>query len=633
MAGDLARLMKESAGMPVGAALPANDAAMIRAMRPQDSLQPLAELFSKAGDRRQFLHSLSDYVRRLLGASAVILHEKGEDGRIQFIGISVTPNEPGDGGRWIPQSEEIEKVIAARASQQANVFVDGRQHARLVVPFFESGRAPVCLTAYLPPERIAFLDPCFSMLHLTTQFIVQRDLLSASHEKEEAFHQATMLVAMFSRTADADTFKRSLFGLSTELEKFFGCQRVAIGTGSKHACVVHAVSGMSGVEQRTLGFSQLGAAMRESIALSETIVWPGQEDLINEVVVSANHDDLLHSFKSGRVVVVPLRHEASGFSGALALLWPAGSPAVNRRTYHLICACQPHLAALVCFLQRSKPGAFRAGVLKFWRGGAAKRALALTGIALFLGAMVFPVTYRIPADGVIQPVMRRTVAAPFESRLQRSHVKPGDEVSEGQIIAELDGREIRVALAESIAAQSSALKKRDDAMVSADASSLQMAQLEADRLALEVERLQFRNDNLLIRSPVKGVVLTGDLKRSEGVPVNPGQKLFEIAPLEEMLIEVSIPERAIGLVTPTMPVALRLEYDSGKIWRTELRKVHPVSEIVDGRNVFIGEALLVNENGELRPGMKGSVRIESRKKPLGWIFFHGLWDFLRLKLW
>ncbi len=61
--------------------------------------------------------------------------------------------------------------------------------------------------------------------------------------------------------------------------------------------------------------------------------------------------------------------------------------------------------------------------------------------------------------------------------------------------------------------------------------------------------------------------------------------------------------------------------------------VHPVSEITDGRNVFTGEALLTNEDEVLRPGMKGSVRIESRKKPLGWIFFHGLWDFVRLKLW
>lgn len=633
MAGDLVREMRESGGLPVGAARPSADVAQIRALRPQDSLHPLAELFSRAGDRGQFLQLLSDYVKLLLGASAVLLHEQRSDGKMQISGFSSISTDTEGRKRWVPAAEEIEKALAARRSEQVNVLIGGRQHARLMVPFFEQGEAPVCLTAYLPPERIAFSDPCFSMLHLTTQFIVQRDLIAAAHESDEAFHQATMLVAMFTRTGDADTFKRSLFSLATELEKFFGCQRVAIGTGTNHSCRVHAVSGMSSEEKRTLGFSQLGAAMREAIALGEIMVWPGQEDLIKEVVVSANHDDLLHSFKSGRLIVAPLRHEASGFSGAVALLWPAGSPPVNRRTYRLICACQPHLAALVGFLEKSKPGAFRAGVLRFWRGGLTKRITAGVGIAAFVITMLFPVSYRVPADCRVQPVMRRTVAAPFENLLHRSYVKPGDEVAEGQILAELDGREIRVGLAESIAAQSAALKKRDNAMVLADPSSLQMAQLEADRLALEVQRLQFRSDNLIIRSPIKGVVLTGDLERSEGVPVTPGQKLFEIAPLDKMLLEIAIPETAIRHVEKGMPVTLRLESDSGKKWETELGMVHPVSEIADGRNVFTGEAFLFNEDEVLRPGMKGSVRIESRRKPLGWIFFHGLWDFVRLKLW
>ena len=633
MAGDLVRKMRESGGLPVGQARDATDVARIQALRPQDALHPLTELFSRAGDRGQFLQLLSDYVKLLLGAAAVLLHEQRIDGKMQISGFSSISNDAEGRRVWVPAAEDIEKALAARRSEQVNVLIGGRQHARLMVPFFEHGEAPVCLTAYLPPERIAFADPCFSMLHLTTQFIVQRDLIAAAHESDEAFQQATMLVEMFSRTGDADTFKRSLFTLATELEKFFGCQRVAIGTGTNHTCRVHAVSGMSSEEKRTLGFSQLGSAMREAIALGEIMVWPGQDDLIKEVVVSANHDDLLPSFKSGRLIVAPLRHDASGFSGALALLWPAGSPPVNRRTYRLICACQPHLSALVSFLDKAKPGAFLAEILKFWRGGLTKRITAVVGAVAFVIALLFPVTYRVPADCRVQPVMRRTVAAPFENLLHRSYVKPGDSVEEGQILAELDGREIRVGLAESIAAQSAALKKRDNAMVLADPSNLQMAQLEADRLLLEVQRLQFRSENLIIRSPITGVVITGDLERSEGVPVTAGQKLFEIAPLDRMLLEIAIPETAIRHVEKGMPVSLRLESNSGKNWVTTLGMVHPVSEITDGRNVFTGEAFLANEDEVLRPGMKGSVRIESRKKPLGWIFFHGLWDFIRLKLW
>lgn len=623
--------MREATGLPVGPARAAGKTETIRALRPQDALRPLPELFARASNRAEFLQLLSDYVRLLLGAEVVILHESVE-GQLTVVGLAGA-GEQREAQGWIPSPEVIEKVLAERRSSQAHVLVGDRQHARLIVPFFLQGDAPVCFTAYLPPERVAFADPCFSMLHVVTQFLVQRELLSDAHENEQAFVQATMLVEMFSRTADGDTFKRSLYTLATELEKFFGCQRVAIGTGTNRSCKVHAVSGMSSEEKRTLGLSQLGAAMREAIALDEVLVWPGQHEMIREVVVSANHDDLLHSFKSSRIVVAPLRHENTGLTGAVALLWPAGSPEVPARTYRLLAACRPHLASLVGFLKRSKPGAVRGGLLRFWRGSLAKRVGAAAIAVIALGVLLFPVSYRVGAECVLQPVLRRSVAAPFDNRLHRTHVKPGDEVEEGQVLAELDGREIRVHLAESIAAQSSAVKKRDNAMVLDDRAAFQMAQLEADRLELEVERLQFRSDNLLIRAPIDGVVLTGNLERSEGVPVTMGQKLFEIAPLDRMLVEIAVPETEVRHAREGMDVEVRLESDASRVWRSALENLHPISEIQEGTNVFVGEAVLENEEDILRPGMKGHVRIVAEKKPVGWILFHRVWEFLRLELW
>lgn len=632
MSGDVVSDVRGSVGKPVEVRRASNDVPVVRALRPEDCLHPLAELFARAGNRQQFLQVLSDYVRLLLGAAAVVLHEKTEEG-IKIAGFSSISNDSEQRKLWVPPAELIEKALNDRRSNQAQVLIAGRQHARLAVPFYLHADSPVCLTAFLPPERVAFADPCFSMLHLTTQFIVQRELIEEANENELAFNQATMLVEMFSRTSDADTFKRAAFSLATELEKFFGCQRVAIGTGGNRSCRVHAVSGMSSEEKRTLGFSQLGAAMKEAIALDEVIVWPAQEDMIKEVVVSANHDDLLHSFKSGRLVVAPLVHEASGFSGAVALLWAAGSPPVSRKSYRLIRACQPHLTALVGYLKKSKPGPVLGSWLRFWRSGMTKRIAAGVAALVVIGTLLFPVTYRLAADCRIQPVVRRTVAAPFENRLYRTYVKPGDEVKRDQILAELDGRETRVQLAEAIAAQSAAVKKRDNAMVLADPATIQMTQLEADRLALEVERLQFRNDNLVIRSPIDGVVLTGDLERSEGVPVTAGQKLFEIAPLEEMIMEIAVPETEVRHVALGDKVKLRLESDSGRLWESEIETVYPISEIQDGTNVFVAEATLANEGAILRPGMKGDVRILTEKKPLGWIFFHRLWEYLRLKLW
>lgn len=632
MSGDVVSDVRESVGKPVESRRPSGDVPVIRALRPEDCLHPLAELFGRAGNRQQFLQLFAEYVKLLLGAAAVVLHEKAES-RVSIVGFASVATDQEKRKLWVPPAELVEKSLLEQTSNQTQVLVAGRQHARLMVPFFLHADSPVCLTAFLPPERVAFADPCFAMLHLTTQFIVQRDLIEEANENEQAFNQATMLVEMFSRTAGADTFKRAAFSLATELEKFFGCQRVAIGTGTNRSCRVHAVSGMSSEEKRTLGYSQLGAAMKEAIALGEVIVWPGQDDMIKEVVISANHDDLLHSFKSGRIVVAPLVSREAGFSGAVALMWAAGSPSVSRKTYRLIRACQPHLTALVGFLKKSKPGPVLGSWLRFWRSGMTRRIAAGVIALLVVVAMLFPVTYRVSADCRIQPVIRRTVAAPFDNRLYRTYVKPGDEVEQGEILAELDGRETRVQLAESIAAQRAAVKKRDNAMVLEDPATIQMTQLEADQLALEVERLQFRSDNLIIRSPIDGVVLVGDLERSEGVPVTAGEKLFEVAPLKKMIMEIAIPETEVRHASVGSKVRLRLESDSSQVWESEIEMIHPVSEIQESTNVFVAEATLENENAVLRPGMKGDVRILTERKPLGWILFHRLWEYLRLKLW
>jgi hypothetical protein len=76
-----------------------------------------------------------------------------------------------------------------------------------------------------------------------------------------------------------------------------------------------------------------------------------------------------------------------------------------------------------------------------------------------------------------------------------------------------------------------------------------------------------------------------------------------------------------------------LDSDSSRVWESDLLRIYPISEIQNGQNVFIGEAMLENDNDVLRPGMKGSVRIHSTRKSIGWILFHRLWEYLRLKLW
>ena len=39
----------------------------------------------------------------------------------------------------------------------------------------------------------------------------------------------------------------------------------------------------------------------------------------------------------------------------------------------------------------------------------------------------------------------------------------------------------------------------------------------------------------------------------------------------------------------------------------------------------------LNEDGKLRPGMRGRVKIRSGWKPLGWVLFHKPWNYVRVR--
>ena len=124
--------------------------------------------------------------------------------------------------------------------------------------------------------------------------------------------------------------------------------------------------------------------------------------------------------------------------------------------------------------------------------------------------------------------------------------QPGDKVAAGDILVAMDNRELKLKQAELTASRDQALKKRDRAMNGAegkDFSAAQVAAFEADGIAQELALVERKLSMLEVKAPIAGVVVSGDLRRAEGQPIRQGQVLFEVAPLDAMLVEVDVPDR------------------------------------------------------------------------------------------
>ncbi len=255
--------------------------------------------------------------------------------------------------------------------------------------------------------------------------------------------------------------------------------------------------------------------------------------------------------------------------------------------------------------------------------------LMLAGVGLFLLAMAIPLPYQINCDCEIGPVERRFVSAPYDGVLEKSEVQNGDVVESGQIMGRMEGRLLRMEMSSLRAEKQGQIKTRDAARARGNIAESQIAAEEIERLDAEISLIQSRLDNLEIRSPIDGVVISGDLEDAEGATMEIGQQLFEIGPLNRMLVEIRVPDNEIKFVAKEMPVRVRLNAFPFKTWQGKISKIHTRSELIDDNNVFVVEIEVENLESRLRPGMIGKARITSNARPLGWNLFHHSFDSLR----
>ncbi|HZJ17043.1 MAG TPA: HlyD family efflux transporter periplasmic adaptor subunit, partial [Chthoniobacteraceae bacterium] len=139
---------------------------------------------------------------------------------------------------------------------------------------------------------------------------------------------------------------------------------------------------------------------------------------------------------------------------------------------------------------------------------------------------------------------------------------------------------------------------------------------------------------LRITAPFNGVVVSGDLSQQLGAPVERGNILFEVAPLNEYRVVLKVDERDIVAVRPGLSGELVLSSMPNRGFAFLVEKITPVSTAQEGRNFFRVEARPVEEDTEaLRPGMQGVAKITVDERRLAWIWSHKVVHWLQMFVW
>lgn len=430
----------------------------------------------------------------------------------------------------------------------------------------------------------------------------------------------------------------ALTAFATALSTRLHCERVSVGFVSRGRARVRAVSHAAHFGRQSNVVRAIGMAMDEAIDQQTTVVYPEPKGVPARIVRA--HEELTAQHGAGAVCTIPLA-EGERAVGALTLERPADRPFDGEA----IALCEALAAAVGPVLEMRRrddrwlvtkaADSLRHGLVSLFGPRHVGLKIATAAVIAAIAFLAYAEgDYRVSARMVMEASTRRAAVAPFNGYLREAPVRAGDVIEKGRVLAVLDDRELRLERSRWASQQEQFSRQRDQALAGRNAAGIGIATAQIQQAQAQMSLIDDQLRRTRVLAEFDGVVVTGDLSQALGSPVERGQVLFEVAPLEAYRVVLQVDERDIGDVTVGGRGQLLLSATPADPIPFTVAKITPVSTARDGRNYFRVEARLdENSSARLRPGLEGVGKIEVGRRLLAWIWLRPVIDWARLTVW
>lgn len=488
----------------------------------------------------------------------------------------------------------------------------------------------------------------------------------------------------FARAAhESLDLKETAYIVANEGRRLVGCDRVSVAIKRGNKCRVMAISGQDTIENRSNIVSALNTLATRVVAAGEPL-WhdgatedlpPQIEDALEEYVdlsygrsiavlpLRAPHrggqeeqgaagqvdrDNAHRGEVIGALIVEQIESDlpAEVFRARVDLVYEHGTRAIANSLSHSNLFMMPVWKTL-------------GKTTDLFRGRALPKTIAvLTAIAVVsLGLIFVPLELQLEAEGKLEPDARREVFAPIDGEVVDVLVDHSSAVDVGTPLVKLRNRQLEMEMTEllgqirtttaefervrTVLSERRSLERDEQKRLQGEELEFKV-RLDAlrEKLALQKERDQ----QLTVRSPIKGTVMSWDVEKTlRSRPIMTGQVLMEIADLRQPLhLEVNMPDKRMGhldkrireLDQPTIPVRYVLATHPDEPMLAEL----PRSEIqlraqVDAEQGSTVKMRVIPDREELekrspRPGAKVIANVQCGKRAAGFVLFHEVYEWL-----
>lgn len=432
-------------------------------------------------------------------------------------------------------------------------------------------------------------------------------------------------------------FDNTAYALVTDLANSLGCDRVSLGAWRPTGNILKAISHKVDTIKTSLLTQYLTGAMDEACDQNRTILYPGEGDF--SAVATLAHHELAQYASMSTICSVPLVLE-NQLIACLLLEWHE--------------ACRPRqadienieavaaLAAPVLSINIENDQSISRRILEKLHASmklmlGPKHTISKfaggTFIFLILLSALVSGQYRVTADAHVEGELIHATVAPFDAYIEESYVKPGDVVTKGQVLVELDDRDLLLEKAKWKASINELQQHSREAIANGERATAAITHAQLKQAEAELGLIEKRLARTRILSEYDGIVISGDLSQSLGAPVAKGSQLHEITPLSEYRVVLEVEESDYDEIMPGQTGILALRSLANDDFPFTVVKVTPVSTPADGRNVFRVEARLDSVSDRLRPGMEGVAKVDIDQRSLIWIWTHRTLDWLNIWVW
>jgi RND family efflux transporter MFP subunit len=262
-----------------------------------------------------------------------------------------------------------------------------------------------------------------------------------------------------------------------------------------------------------------------------------------------------------------------------------------------------------------------------------RKVFGITAAVLVFFFAIVDTTFRVGADASLEGQIQRVIAAPTDSYVGEVHARAGDLVEQGDLILTLDDRDLRLEQIKWETRKAQFERSRQDALSRKERAESRIYKAQADQADAELRLLQEQLARAQIRAPFDGIVVSGDLSQQLGAPVERGQVLMEVAPLDAYRVAIAVDERDIRHVQIGQTGELILPSVPNSTFSFTVSKITPVATAAEGKNTFRIEANLTEPSQALRPGMEGTAKIEAGERRLIWVWTRRFTEWFRVWVW